>query len=668
MRNISGINPNVLFTTGNWRNWNNTHQRIGVRLSRPRNITELVAAVVHSERQGRPIHAHGSSWSFSDVAASEGTAIDLSQLRDLDDPVWLNTASILKPALRDSYTEDCKDTPALFLAKGGARLFEINEYLWKEGYALKTLGGSQGQSIAGAVSTATHGADNDYSSVADAVRAIHLVAAGGQEYWIERTPPNDVTDLNAWERNYFAYEEDCIEVVREDEVFYAALVSAGRFGVIFTMILEVDPRFYPEQEIRWRNWPAGGQDSVEDRLRRVARENSWNVPGISGQSPVESTAPGPDFLEILIDPKGPTHHYSLGAAFVRRRWRTRVPGDVHLRMSWSTAPGAVLSELQLAQFLSTAGLFPVIVPDFFAFKAREAFAKQVTLGAVATQVVRVDRSYVIACGLPPADYTYASMYDEFALKGPFVESMEFFFDAFDERYIQFINDVLARWGTIAAGYISVRFTRTRSPALLGMQRYDNTVAVELTVIYGLPDGQGTVNALLDLRRQYGAIAHWGQNNNMTAPEVQWRYGGSARRWRGVLHRLSEHGNLYSFSNEFSRDKGLEWGPGVMLTYDGRLRGWLGWNRDRKSTFHSGAFVGPAPAPGSLHLSRQGIPGAVIHTDGRVQAKWQHLDHATLPGNLVFRREGKTMAVVEPSGALGNLYYCEHEWLPDWLLQ
>jgi hypothetical protein len=45
---------------------------------------------------------------------------------------------------------------------------------------------SSGQTLAGAVSTATHGSDHRLPPLADWVQAIHLVAPGARQMWIER--------------------------------------------------------------------------------------------------------------------------------------------------------------------------------------------------------------------------------------------------------------------------------------------------------------------------------------------------------------------------------------------------------------------------------------------------------------------------------------------------
>src|SRR6185295_8378200 len=105
-----------------------------------------------------------------------------------------------------------------------ARLHQMTESLWRDDYSFPTLGGSQGQTLAGAMSTGTHGGDHAYSSVTDAIRALHVVVPGGKEYWIEPRPERGVTDLAALRREYSDWDDE-IEILQHDDAFGACLVN-----------------------------------------------------------------------------------------------------------------------------------------------------------------------------------------------------------------------------------------------------------------------------------------------------------------------------------------------------------------------------------------------------------------------------------------------------------
>ncbi|MDQ0212721.1 MULTISPECIES: hypothetical protein [Arthrobacter] len=68
--------------------------------------------------------------------------------------------------------------------------------------------------------------------MADAVKALHLVGPGGRQHWIERAA--SITDDQALRRTYPG-----IEIHRDDDLLAAAVVSVGRFGIIYSVLLDV---------------------------------------------------------------------------------------------------------------------------------------------------------------------------------------------------------------------------------------------------------------------------------------------------------------------------------------------------------------------------------------------------------------------------------------------
>ena len=66
------------------------------------------------------------------------------------------------------------------------RLRELNRHLDDNGLALSNMGGYDAQTVAGVMSTATHGSGIAFGPIADAVRSLELVASGGRVIRIER--------------------------------------------------------------------------------------------------------------------------------------------------------------------------------------------------------------------------------------------------------------------------------------------------------------------------------------------------------------------------------------------------------------------------------------------------------------------------------------------------
>ena len=243
---------------GTWSNWTGS-EPTGPQLKFvPTSLSELVGIVDDATSSTR-LKASGSRWSDSGAARTESKWIDTSALTGIisDDLT----------ALADQFTSDREN---LVLVRAGTKIHWLAEELWRLGKSIPTLGGSMGQSIAGAISTGTHGSDIGLPPIAGMVRAIHLVGPGGCEFWLEHParPVASRSSLNTPGR--YADWNPEITTFRNADAFNAALVSAGRCGVIYAYVLEVEPAFqlrHVQGESTWRN--------VRAHLQRAADSGDW---------------------------------------------------------------------------------------------------------------------------------------------------------------------------------------------------------------------------------------------------------------------------------------------------------------------------------------------------------------------------------------------------------
>ena len=167
IRNVD--RSSAVVSLGPWYNWfrNQAGGRGGFF---PKTLDEIVATVLRAEREKLKLRPVGSSWSYSDVGRPSDYFISLD-----------NVSSVINTNM-SSLTGGSSDVSNLIHVQAGIKLYELNQILWSAGKSMLTLGGSQGQSLAGAISTGTHGSDFDRPPLADAVRAMHIVGVGGQEY------------------------------------------------------------------------------------------------------------------------------------------------------------------------------------------------------------------------------------------------------------------------------------------------------------------------------------------------------------------------------------------------------------------------------------------------------------------------------------------------------
>jgi hypothetical protein len=107
------------------------------------------------------------------------------------------------------------------------------------------MGGSTVQSLAGAISTSTHGSGIGLGPFPEMVRSILLVATGGKVYRIE--PTDGITDPARW-------SEPNVELIQDDDHFNAVLVNMGCMGIIYALIIAVEPAYLLRETRQLTQW------------------------------------------------------------------------------------------------------------------------------------------------------------------------------------------------------------------------------------------------------------------------------------------------------------------------------------------------------------------------------------------------------------------------------
>ena len=179
-----------------WRNWAGTATAAPARWSRPRTEAEISAAVRDAGSAGLPVRALGSGHSFTAAAATSGVALDLSR--------WTGITAA------DTGT-------GLVTARSGTTLRALGAELGGLGLAMANLGDIDAQTLAGALSTGTHGTGARLGGLATQVESLALVLADGS-----------VVTCSASSR---------------PELFAAARIGLGALGVITTVTLRCVPSF-----------------------------------------------------------------------------------------------------------------------------------------------------------------------------------------------------------------------------------------------------------------------------------------------------------------------------------------------------------------------------------------------------------------------------------------
>lgn len=184
--------------------------------------------IISQIKVGRRIRAYGSKWSMNNILYLNDTLIETWGLNyykiGIDDPKYVATNYQTK-------------SNHLVFVQSGVTVKHLNTVLEAAGLSLITAGTSDGQRLVGAISTGTHGSAPYYGTMTEFVRGIHIVISGTEHFFIQRESDPTVTLAFA---NEFLNGATLME---SNDLFDAALVGLGSFGIIHAMLIEVEPLY-----------------------------------------------------------------------------------------------------------------------------------------------------------------------------------------------------------------------------------------------------------------------------------------------------------------------------------------------------------------------------------------------------------------------------------------
>jgi FAD/FMN-containing dehydrogenase len=186
-----------------------------------RNLQRLLGEAI---AKGVRIKLHGGTWSMSRCAATDGWVIGTKSLNLL--------FHLRERSIRPEYGGDKQ---ALWLAQGGCSIAGLTRQLRPFGQSLPACGASNGQTIAGAIATGTHGSAVRFGGIQEAVRGIHLVVSPTKTIWL--VPATDTATDDGFAAQLGA------ELVSDDELFNAALVSFGGMGLVQGVLVQARRTF-----------------------------------------------------------------------------------------------------------------------------------------------------------------------------------------------------------------------------------------------------------------------------------------------------------------------------------------------------------------------------------------------------------------------------------------
>ena len=179
-----------------WKNWAGNIRFTPTRIAQPSNTKDVVQLLRTAALENRKVRCIGTGHSWSALA----------ETRD----ILVNTDKLNRIISADA-------TTGLVVVETGAKLKQLNVQLWEHGLAFSNLGSIAEQSIAGAVSTATHGSGINHQILASQIQRFTLVKPDG--------------------------EVQVIDSEKDRDLFNTAIISLGALGINTEMTLKAMPRY-----------------------------------------------------------------------------------------------------------------------------------------------------------------------------------------------------------------------------------------------------------------------------------------------------------------------------------------------------------------------------------------------------------------------------------------
>ena len=481
-------------------------------LDRWRRVGDVFQAVVqYAFDNAEPLRPDGSRWSLSNIGVPTKLALSLAA-HDVCEQLpggWVS------PTYQTQLEQDDM-TP--MLVSGSMKIERLNRTLAIQDLALQTSGASNGQTLAGACATGTHGSAIRVGAMHDTIRAVHLMVAPNRAVLLQRAsaPLTSIAadDLTHW----LGFST---ELISSDALFYASLVHLGSLGLVLNMVLEAVPLYYLTRVSE----PYANNDAAWKTALRSP--NSGTVTSYHHEVVLNPYAPLPSG-----DPRAWV--VSMDAA----RFTAQPDIDVSPNIPDAPNPDVLSIVSRLLEIIDVRLTNPT-------------FRKNVT-----KQLVELyQNTRTVRKALPGVKFGPTGLPEG---RG---DSLEFACDAqhalaATEAILNSLQQQLQQ-GNQFPGAVAVRFVR-RSDALLAPNLADTSCFIELPTIR--TDELGSIFAVCGQALDDAGIAfgcHWGQTHLNTPERVEAWWGERAQQWREARHQILEDATARAvFASPILADTGL----------------------------------------------------------------------------------------------------------------
>jgi L-gulonolactone oxidase len=240
----------------------------------PETETEIAEALKHSNK----LRIVGTGHSWSPICLSTDTLLSLDR--------YNKVLSLNKENLQVT-------------VQAGIKLWQLNKYLDDNGLALKNLGSISRQSVAGAISTGTHGTGINFPILAGQVEEFKLIKPDGTILKIHRA--------------------------NDEELFNLSVVNLGALGIISEITLNVVPAYCLHEQTY-----VADLNQVIDNLDAIVNETDhfklWWFPHVYRYTRTQQPANDSLFRQWFMDEFLSVNVYRLllKVGNINRNWRTNI--------------------------------------------------------------------------------------------------------------------------------------------------------------------------------------------------------------------------------------------------------------------------------------------------------------------------------------------------------
>ncbi|HEY4326635.1 MAG TPA: FAD-binding protein [Mucilaginibacter sp.] len=451
----------------------------------------LIAEAISSQT---PMRALGAGWSWMKIATvNNGIMLDTKPLNTL----FNITENSISPLYQGDHAQ-------LLFAQSGNGIWELSAYLEPRNQSLKTSGASNGQTIAGVLGTGTHGSAFDFGATTEFVKGLHIIVGPNRHIWLERASVPVVSA--AFIQNLQT------ELVQDDDLFNAALVSFGSFGIIHGVMIETEAEFLLEAYMR--------RMPYDDSLKAIMQTLDFT------NSALPYGSERPFHFAVVLNP------YDIdNGALVTSMYKRPYQPDYQPPSNNAAGIGPGDDAATIIGTLTEA------FPDLNALVVNEVLK---------TSLIPYEKQFG----------TYSQIFRNTTLHGKLLSAAVGFDIANAPRVADLMLNINNTIGPFT-GIFAFRFVK-QSTATLGFTHFEYTCVMELDAPYADATYNFYTNVWAKLEEeQIPFTFHWGKVNELNPVRLSNMYGDGIDSWIAARNKLLDADTIKIFNNPILQQWGLD---------------------------------------------------------------------------------------------------------------